>query len=136
MESFRLKFLTRLALQRFKPIKFFKKCEDILKNDNRRRAFIFLAADYGNLGDVAITFAQEKFLREAADMQVVEIPISKSMEGLWYVKRNIKKEDIITIVGGGNMGDLYDQIEFIRQLVIKFFPNNKIVSFPQTIDFS
>src|SRR5690606_36394559 len=53
-----------------------------------------------------------------------------------YVKRNIKKEDIITIVGGGNMGDLYDQIEFIRQLVIKFFPNNKIVSFPQTIDFS
>ena len=26
----------------------------------RKKCFVFLAADYGNLGDVAITYAQEK----------------------------------------------------------------------------
>ena len=31
---------------------------------------------------------------------------------------------------------MYDQIEFIRQLVVRFFPNNKIISFPQTFDFA
>lgn len=104
---------------------------------DRMCVFIFLAADYGNLGDVAITFAQAKFIeRHLPDAEVIEIPISKSLEGLWFVKRVIKKGDIVTTVGGGNLGDMYDQIEYIRQLVVKFFPNNKIISFPQTIDFA
>jgi pyruvyl transferase EpsI len=34
------------------------------------------------------------------------------------------------------MGDLYEQIEILRQLVIQQFPCNKIISFPQTFDFS
>jgi len=55
---------------------------------------------------------------------------------LWFAKKHIKSGDLVTTVGGGNMGDLYDQIEFIRQLVIRFFPNNKVISFPQTFDFS
>jgi pyruvyl transferase EpsI len=120
-------------VQRFKKATYFS--ESIL-DSSRKKAFIFLAADYGNLGDVAITFAQTNFLKKNLDYQVIEVPISKSIEGLWFVKRNIKKGDLVTTVGGGNLGDLYDQIEFIRQLVIKFFPRNKIISFPQTFDFS
>ncbi|MBV7440787.1 polysaccharide pyruvyl transferase family protein [Weeksellaceae bacterium TAE3-ERU29] len=107
----------------------------MLKKD-KKKAFIFLAADYGNLGDVAITYAQTKFIKENSDFQVIEIPISKSLEGLWFVKKNICPGDIITTVGGGNMGDVYEQIEHIRQIIVKFFPRNKIISFPQTIDFS
>lgn len=52
------------------------------------------------------------------------------------LKSIIDPNDIITIVGGGNTGDMYDDIEFCRQFIIKQFPNNKIVCFPQTIDFS
>lgn len=102
-----------------------------------QRVFVFLAADYGNLGDVAITYAQEKFLKEKfPDAEVMEIPISKNLSGIKAVKKVIKQEDIITIVGGGNMGDMYDDIEFLRELVVLSFKKNRIISFPQTIDFS
>ncbi len=131
--SFQSKYNIRLFLQRFKSLNYFK---DTFLDDTKKRAYIFLAADYGNLGDVAITYAQTKFLNDIDGYQVIEIPISKTLEGLWFVKRNIKENDIITTVGGGNMGELYDQIEFLRQLVVKNFPNNKIVSFPQTFDFT
>lgn len=102
-----------------------------------KRIFIFLAADYGNLGDVAITYAQHKFLKTSfPDYTVTEIPISKTLKGLEYVRRIIKEDDIITTVGGGNMGDLYEQIENFRQLTFEYFPNNCTISFPQTADFS
>jgi len=101
-----------------------------------KRIFIFLAADYGNLGDVAITYAQHKFLSQTfPEYQVTEIPISATIEGVVFVKRVINKDDMITTVGGGNMGDMYPQIEFSRQLVMEFFPGHKMISFPQTIDF-
>jgi pyruvyl transferase EpsI len=131
--SFKNKFRILLFLQQFKSFRFFDKNQ---LQESKNKVYIFLAADYGNLGDVAITFAQTKFLEEnLKDLQVVEIPISQSLEGLWFVKRHIKKGDIITTVGGGNLGNLYDQIEFIRQLVVSFYPNNKFISFPQTFDF-
>lgn len=131
--GFRTKYSLLLQLQKQKGLEYFKNTAiDTTKN----QAYIFLAADYGNLGDVAITYAQTKFLQNNSDFQVIEIPISQSLEGLWFVKRNIKKGDLVTTVGGGNMGDMYDQIEYIRQLTIKFFPHNKIISFPQTFDFT
>ncbi|WNH12231.1 polysaccharide pyruvyl transferase family protein [Thalassobellus suaedae] len=106
-------------------------------NKTHKRVFIFLAADYGNLGDVAITYAQHKFLKENLPSYLVtEIPISKTIEGIAFVKKIVSKDDIITTVGGGNMGDLYPMIESFRQNIISNFKNNKIISFPQTIDFS
>ncbi|MGO2103517.1 MAG: polysaccharide pyruvyl transferase family protein [Psychroflexus halocasei] len=133
--GFRTKYKVRLLLQQFKSLDYFKKTN---LDESKKHAFIFLAADYGNLGDVAITYAQTKFLTENLndDFEVIEIPISKSLEGFYFVKKNLKPEDIITTVGGGNLGDMYDQIEYIRQLVVKFYPNNKIISFPQTFDFT
>ncbi len=104
---------------------------------NKKRIYIFLAADYGNLGDVAITYAQHKFLSaNFPEYEVTEIPISKTLAGLSFVARTIQKEDVVTTVGGGNMGDLYSSIELFRQLVLSYFKDNKIISFPQTIDFS
>ena len=117
-----------------KPKHFLNKISTI---SNKKRIYIFLAADYGNLGDVAITYAQHKFLKENfPDYVVTEIPISKTIEGIVFAKKIISKDDIITTVGGGNMGDLYPMIELFRQEVIKNFPKNMIVSFPQTIDFN
>src|SRR5690625_1521342 len=133
MLSFRSKYNLLLHLQKFKPFDYFN---DHKIDANRNQAYIFLAADYGNLGDVAITYAQTKFLNQHSDCQVIEIPISQSLEGLYFVKKHIKPGDIVTTVGGGNMGDMYDQIEYIRQLVFKWFPKNKIISFPQTLDFA
>ncbi len=131
--SFKTKYRFLLFKQKFKRGNYFKQ---VKPDHSRKQAYVFLAADYGNLGDVAITYAQKKFLQDYSHFQVIEIPISQSIEGLWFVKKNIKKGDIVTTVGGGNMGDLYDQIAYIRQLTIQFFPYNRIISFPQTFDFS
>ncbi len=131
--SFETKTRVLLFLQKFKTSRIFSN----LKKDEQKKAFIFLAADYGNLGDVAITYAQTEFLKNSLkDYKIIEIPISKTLEGICAVKKAIDKEDIVTTVGGGNLGDLYDQIEFYRQLVVENFPKNKVISFPQTFDFS
>ena len=100
------------------------------------RVFIFLAADYGNIGDLAITSAQHNFLNELfPSHRVVQIPISKTHTLFRSVAQQISKYDLITIVGGGNMGSLYPDIEELRQLVIRSFPKNRIVCFPQTLDW-
>lgn len=103
----------------------------------KKKIVIALAANYGNLGDVAITLAQKRYLIEHfPDYEVFEFKITDTFTRIKSLKAVIKPDDIITIVGGGNMGDTYDDIELCRQLVIQSFPNNKIVIFPQTISFS
>lgn len=100
------------------------------------RCFIFLAADYGNIGDIAITKAQKQFLKKTLpDYGVISIPISQTRLVLRSIKKQIKPNDVITIIGGGNMGGIYPDIEELRQLVIKSFPSNRIVCFPQTLDW-
>lgn len=102
-----------------------------------RRAFLFLAADYGNIGDLAITAAQQNFLeRHAGVTQVIQVPISRTAHLMHFICKYATSEDLISIVGGGNMGVLYPDIENLRQWVIKSFPNNRIVCFPQTLDWT
>lgn len=101
------------------------------------RCFIFLAADYGNLGDVAITFAQKEFLgKMLPQYNVVEVPAVKTLLAIKEIRNSVNPSDVITVVGGGNMGDLYGDIELLRLMVVESFPNNKIILFPQTIDYS
>lgn len=109
----------------------------VLPQSGQPRCFVFLAADYGNLGDVAITYAQEKFLKEKfPDYEIVDVPISRTLTAIRSIKRQVRHDDIVTIVGGGNMGDMYHDIEMLRLMVVKAFRNNRIISFPQTIDYS
>lgn len=131
--SFENKSRILLFFQKFKNQNSFSS----LKDNTNKKAYVFLAADYGNLGDVAITYAQTQFLKNTLQgFDIIDVPISKTLEGIVSIKKEIKSNDIVTTVGGGNFGDLYDQIEFYRQLVVESFPNNKVVSFPQTMDFS
>ena len=99
------------------------------------KAFVFLAADYGNVGDLAITLSQARFLRRySGKPYVVEVPISRTRLLLRSIKKQIGPTDLVTIIGGGNMGSLYPDIEELRQLVIRSFPRNRILCFPQTLD--
>ena len=102
------------------------------------KCVVCMAANYGNLGDVAITYAQEKFLRaKLPEYEIIDLAISDVVTHLKALKNVCTEDDIITIVGGGFMGDLYPSNEMLRQLIIATFRNsNKIISFPQTADFS
>lgn len=102
-----------------------------------RRCFIFLAADYGNIGDIAISCAQSHYLKSVLpDYDVISIPISQTRFLIDSINKQIKSDDIVTIIGGGNMGGTYPDIEALRQLVIKTFRANRIISFPQTLDWN
>lgn len=102
-----------------------------------RHVYIFLAADYGNLGDVAITQTQHLFLQaKYPSAEIVEVPISETIVRLHGIAKGAAPDDVVTIVGGGNMGDMYDDIEYLRQLVIKAFPRHLVISFPQSIYYS
>mgnify|MGYP005992677893 CR=1 FL=1 len=90
------------------------------------KAFVFLSADYGNIGDLSISAAQGEFLEShLPEYTVVHIPISKTRAVLRSLKKQIGAKDIVTTIGGGNMGVMYPDIEELRQLVIKTFLNNR-----------
>jgi pyruvyl transferase EpsI len=124
----------RIKLQYFKTS---SNAASVNTSSTQPRVFIFLAADYGNLGDLAITEAQRLFLEtELPDYEILEVPISQTLSGIRAIKKRVKSDDLITLIGGGNTGDLYDDIEYLRELVIGAFPSNRVISFPQTIEFS
>ena len=116
---------------------FSKNLDTYGKYKRNNKIYLFLAADYGNLGDVAITYAQEYFLKTHYPKHtIIKIPISKTLSGIKSINKICSKEDIITIIGGGNMSDIYFDIELLRQFVIKHFKGYQIISFPQTLFYS
>lgn len=103
--------------------------------EGKKKIVVCLGADYGNLGDVAITFAQMNFLKECfPDYEVIEFPISKTYSDMKSLKEVVTSSDIITIVGGGNTSERYSDIEDCRQFIIEQFKDNPIISFPQSVE--
>ncbi len=130
IRNFKYKFWLRYFLSS-------SRCSDLSYYKGKRKCMVCLAADYGNLGDVAITLAQTEYLhRHLQGYEILDFPISRTLSDLKALKNVCEPDDIITIVGGGNMGDMYYDIELLRLLVVRSFPNNRIISFPQTIDYS
>lgn len=102
-----------------------------------RKAIVALAADYGNLGDVAITLAQGQFLESCLPGHaILFFPCAATFTQMKALKRVCTQDDLITIVGGGNMSDMYASLEDARRFIVEQFPKNRIISFPQTMDFS
>lgn len=101
-----------------------------------RRCYLIGTANYPNLGDLAISEAQIKFLDCYFEGSVVEIQTSHFWEYARIIKKMIRPEDIICFQGGGNMGDLYSRFEFERCAVMSLFPRNKSIVMPQTISYS
>jgi Exopolysaccharide biosynthesis protein len=98
---------------------------------------VMLAADYNNLGDIAITYAQKRFLKNVyKNKDIIEIPVNDTVKVYLDMKKKITPNTVITIIGGGNTGDKYELIERYRRFIIRHFKTNKIIIFPQTIDFS
>ena len=101
-----------------------------------KKIFVLLSTDYSNLGDHAMTFAHIKLLRETLpDYAVYEVLVGDTLKSLKSIKKCIGDNDIITLKGGGNIGVEYYREELIRRIIIRMFPNTRIVMFPQTIYF-
>lgn len=95
-----------------------------------------LAPSHSNLGDIAIFVKSLEFLRNHSSL-----PIKTILYSHQCVKKGVVRslplyaDDVIIIHGGGNMGTIYPAEEYLRQNIVKWFPDNKIISLPQTVWF-
>lgn len=102
-----------------------------------KRIYFLMTPDYGNVGDQAIATASMQFLEDNyKEYQIIEIPINLTCRYLHTIKSHINYNDIVFLQGGGNMGNLYRDIDNIRNFVLKILKKNRIISFPITAFFS
>ena len=91
---------------------------------------------HANIGDLAIAYAEEKMIKQLfPDKKLYVMQEEKLDVCAKRVKNYIKKDDIILLHGGGNIGDTYVTPEQGRREVISSYPANKIIIFPQTAYF-
>ena len=101
------------------------------------RIFLLDSPHYGNIGDQAIAYAIQKFAHTYfTDYSFVDIQQEELAHYLDELKKHITPDDVIFLVGGGNMGNIYKIYEATRRIVLREFPNNKIVIFPQTVEYT
>ncbi|MDD3341520.1 MAG: polysaccharide pyruvyl transferase family protein [Bacilli bacterium] len=107
-------------------------------NKTRNQAYVFFAADYNNLGDIAITLSQIDFLKNhlSKKYEIISINTDDSLKVYLDLKKKIDSSSILTFIGGGNNGDIYEFIDFKRRFYLKKFSINKIILFPQTVVYS
>ena len=104
---------------------------------NKKKVIIALCGFYQNLGDMALTYSQKRFLENTfPDREIILLPSTNTYSKLKALKKNCTSTDIVTIIGGGNMDDTYVSLEDCRRFIVKKFSKNRIISFPQTIAFS
>ncbi|MGD0262272.1 MAG: polysaccharide pyruvyl transferase family protein [Verrucomicrobiota bacterium] len=96
-----------------------------------------MAADYANLGDVALTRALIRFAgQHLPSHRLYLLCAGHVFHDLRGVARAADKDDMVAILGGGNMGDRYPDLEEARCHLVRTFRHSRIVSFPQSFDFS
>lgn len=111
-----------------------KQIEIKVKRNEKPLIFLLATPNHGNIGDQAIAIAEMEFLHnELSDFNVIEISFNEYLFSKSVISNWIKDDDTICYHGGGNMGIQYFECEEVFRDIIKRFPNNKIVSFPQTI---
>lgn len=89
---------------------------------------------HGNLGDHAIVQTQKQILSDY-NFSYVEIPRDEIIMREKAFAKIIPKDKVLLIPGGGFLGSLWPREEYGFRNIIKAFPNNRIIVFPQTISF-
>lgn len=130
-------FADDLAMDRF------RQQESLLLNTllhsptNRKRIIFIGNHSFENVGDMAITFAQKRFLQsQIKDRAYYQVRTTDYMRHQSEFMNIIRPDDIVLLMGGGNFGDIYQQAENMRRSVILNFPANRIILLPQTYHFS
>lgn len=107
------------------------------KYKDKKKIIHMLTPLHGNMGDQAIVYATNKFLKENfQDYKIIEVYKKDIYKYAKALKKILNYNDFIVLIGGGNMGNLWITEEIDRRFVINTFKDNKIISMPQTISFT
>lgn len=87
-----------------------------------------------NVGDLLIYKGTEQFIKERK-YKVLARRTDKSSISYVNETKNLPKDVIILLHGGGNFGDLYGHHQRLREQVVLKFPEHKVVFLPQTVHF-
>lgn len=98
------------------------------------KVLLLSCCEHTNLGDQAINVAEISFVSRKTTMPLIALSDFGSKH-LNVLKELVGKDDIICMHGGGSMGTLYETAEYDRLAIIKAFPRNRIICFPQTVSF-
>ena len=102
----------------------------------RKKAIMLATAEHRNIGDAAITLAEQQFLNQQfPDYYQIEISTYEFERKEEFLNAIVNPADILFLNGGGNIGDVYPAEELLHPTIIQQFPNNRIIIFPQTIFF-
>lgn len=99
------------------------------------RVFLLMVPAYASCGDQAICYAEIEYLKQKhPDSELITLYENSCMYEL-NNKYRISNSDTFYFQGGGNFGTLYPETETLRQKLISYLGNNKIIIFPQTVFF-
>lgn len=100
--------------------------------------YLFYVACGTNMGDHAIVRAETEFINRCLGDKVtlVEVQTGQTESAIDYLRKNIRKQDLIVLSGGGYIGDEYIEVYTPLKRILKEFCKNKTIVFPQTIYFS
>ena len=102
----------------------------------KKRLFLIGCEDFWNLGDQHIAISELQYLKEYfPDYAIIEITASQYFAVNRLLPFVIRRRDLICMHGGGNIGNFYMLAEYIRRDLMKKFPTNEKVIFPQTIHY-
>lgn len=101
----------------------------------KKQILLLGTPEHGNIGDLAIAFAEIEFLRKYfSEFCLAEIP-SSYVFGISAKRILENKQRLFCVHGGGFLGNLWISEEKMFQNVLKIFEEKKIVVFPQSIFF-
>jgi len=107
------------------------------KYRSKKKIILTLVPTHDNLGDHAIAYASRKFLEDMfSDYEIIEINIREIYKYAKALREVMNSNDMVFIIGGGNIGDLYRNEEWTRRFIIKTFQNFKIVNLSATAHFT
>lgn len=94
--------------------------------------------EHGNLGDSAIVLAQMAFLEQCGFLRenIKEIAFSQYPALRKAIIRAVDHSCLIAQMGGGNMGSQWMREENLHRQLVRDFPKNPTIIFPQTIYYS
>ncbi len=102
-----------------------------------RRIVLWGGTDDNNLGDHAISYAIKDFCTvNFPDAEFCEFQESDIRRNINDAVSRVCDDDIIVLVGGGNLGDCYPDQRVIRNSAIRLFPHNTVIIFPQSAEYS